>query len=60
MDTFIKTPVGQALSLLREIQEARKDKTTLLAIRDRIHSSLFGAEDLTNNVNRYLRRLEAS
>jgi hypothetical protein len=61
METFIKTPIGQALRALRDITEHRKNKEVLLNIKEQIQKptiSIFGREDLIKTIDRYIRRLE--
>jgi hypothetical protein len=62
METFIKTPIGQALRALRDITEHRKNKEALLNIKEQVQKpsiDIFGREDLIKTIDRYIRRLEA-
>jgi hypothetical protein len=62
METFIKTPIGQALAVFRDLATYKNDKQALLSIKEQVSNpniNLFGRDDLIKTVDYYIRKIEA-
>lgn len=62
MEAFIKTSVGQALRVFKDLVTYKNDKQALLSIREQVQNlktEILGRDDLVSTINYYVKKIES-